>query len=131
MNAIFNDVGAFICLLHAEAWLRHDLEHNPRNVASRLRVLEKEIESINETISPLVLLKELHEHAQDCVSEMNWFSQKIFNRSLVKEVNELKIPISSESEYGVSDGIIPSALIWKDENNETRSVIINAEFEVK
>lgn len=116
-------------VLVSEAWLRHDLEHNPRHVSVRLRELEKDMETIKDTISPLIVLKELHEHAQECVSEMNWFSRKIFNRSLVKEIDSRDIPEESNGEHCVEKEVFPTALIWKDNKNETKCLVIDAVIE--
>lgn len=118
-------------VLASESWLRHDLEHNPKHVAYRLKNLEKEIESIHETMSPLALLQELQDHAQDCLSEMSWFRRKIFNRSLANEIESRELPSDNNVKEDKTPDIVQTALIWKDHNNNTRSVIIDAEFEFK
>jgi len=116
-------------VLCSEAWLRHDLEHNPGYVSSRLKMLEEEIEFTYATVSPLVQLYELQEHARACVHEMDWFNRTIFKRSLVQEIQEYErfnLDIQESNVYNM----IPSALIWKDKNNNTRSVIVDVEFEI-
>lgn len=106
------------------------MEHNPRHVANRLHDLQNEMETIYETVLPLTVLEELNEHAQECVSEMNWFSKRIFNRSLVKEIESRIILNDNQSQENSANSELHStALIWKDQNNNTRSVIVDAMFE--
>jgi len=116
-------------ILASEAWIRHDLEHNPRHVATRLRDLEQEMNTINSTVSPLGILEELHEHAIDCLDEMNWLSRNIFNRSLKRDIESRAIQ-DNKMHKGVAQSIeTPSVVVWKDQNNLTKSVVINVKVD--
>jgi hypothetical protein len=112
-------------LLSSQAWLRHDLEHNPRNVGRRLKDLEQEIEEARDIVNPLMALDELAGHAKKCIEEMNWFQKRIFNRSLAKEIHmrtsATEAPIEVDN---VANS--PNVLVWKGSNNSIRSVIIES-----
>jgi len=112
-------------LLSSQAWVRHDLEHNPRNVARRFKDLEQEIEGARDIVNPLMALDELTGHAKKCIEERNWFQKRIFNRGLVKEVHmrtsATETPI--EVDHVVSS---PKVLVWKGSNNSIRSVVIES-----
>lgn len=114
-------------ILVSEAWIQHDLEHSPRHVSMRLHDLEREVTAINSTVSPLEKLKELQNHAADCLAEMNWFSRNIFNQQLKSEIESRALP--SESEKVQQNTGIPSVVVWKDHNNETKSVVIDVAVE--
>lgn len=110
-------------VLASEAWIRHDLEHNPRHVSMRLRDLEREINTINSTVSPLKILQELQEHAVNCLEEMNWFNRNIFNRELNNDIASTSFQENSDCESIYQSTETPSVLIWKDQNNQTKSVV--------
>ena len=120
-------------LLVAEVRLRHDLEHCPQYVAARLQNLERVVGETYETVSPLEILEELHEKAKVCLDELNWFSRRIWNRKLRKEVTAYRSPTeetNGESTQGtVQDTKAPSFLVWKDNRHQTRSVLIDVEIE--
>jgi len=116
-------------VLASEAWIRHDLEHNPRHVSMRLRDLESEMDTINNTVSPLGILQELQKHAVDCLSEMNWFSRNIFNRQLNKDIQSRMLQQNNEPEETPIKAVTPSVVIWKDQNNQTKSVVIDVAVE--
>jgi len=114
-------------ILASEAWIRHDLEHNPRHVSMRLHDLNKEMDAIIDAISPLGMLEELQRHAVDCLAEMNWFSRNIFNRQLKSEI-ESRISQSEPEQIQPNAGI-PSVVVWKDHDNVTKSVVIEVAVE--
>jgi len=114
-------------ILASEAWIRHDLEHNPRHVSMRLHDLNKEMDAIIDAISPLGMLEELQRHAVDCLAEMNWFSRNIFNRQLKSEI-ESRISQSEPEQIQPNAGI-PSVIVWKDHDNVTKSVVIEVAVE--
>ena len=120
-------------LLVAEARLRHDLEHCPQYVADRLQNLERVVGETYVTVSPLKLLKELHEKAEGCLNDLNWFSKRIWNRKLRKEITAHK-PLTEETNSESTEGTTqdtkaPSFLVWKDDKHQTRSVLIDVEIE--
>lgn len=116
-------------VLASEAWIRHDLEHNPRHLSIRLRDLEREMDTINRTVSPLGILEELQTHAVECLEEMNWFSRNIFNRSLKKDIQLFTAHYKQEPKEDTIDSGTPSVVIWKDQNNQTKSVVIDVAVE--
>ncbi len=117
-------------VLTSEVWIRHDLEHNPRHVSIRLRDLKREIETIYNTVSPLEILEKLQEYAVDCLEEMNWFSRNIFNRGLKKDIQSRTLQQQSDCEKTLRSAGTPSVVIWKDQNNQTKSVVIDVAVEV-
>ncbi len=123
-------------LLVAEARIRHDLEHCPQYVADRLQNLEREriVSEAYKTVSSLEILEELHEKAKECLNDLNWFSKKIWNRKLRKEVATYELPTEETSGESTWDTIqetkAPSFLVWKDDRHQTRSVLIDAEIEM-
>jgi len=114
-------------ILASEAWIQHDLEHNPRHVSMRLRDLEREMDSINNTVSPLRMLEELQQHAVDCLAEMNWFTKNIFNRQLKEDIESRTLQHDTEDPQPNTG--IPSVVVWKDHNNVTKSVVIDVALE--
>jgi len=112
-------------LLSSQAWLQHDLEHNPRNIARRLSDVEDEIIQAQEILEPLTALAELDEHAKNCVEEMGWFSRKVFNRGVVNEAKSRSIRPPQKTEMPTTN--TPTVLIWKSTNDAMRSVIIDSE----
>lgn len=150
MDAKLLTVASRASILVSEAWIQHDLEHNPRHVSMRLRDLEREMNAIRNTVSPLeklkklqehamvnrpdgfvaVLsekLKDLQEHATKCLAEMDRFSKNIFNRQVAGEIESPET--RSESEEVQQNTGIPSVLIWKDHNNVKKSVVIDVAVE--
>jgi len=114
-------------ILASQAWIRHDLEHNPRHIGTRLRDLQSEMAAIRNTIYPLEILGDLDRHATACLNEMDWFSRNIFNRSLKHEIQSRDL--SSERETNGETIGTPSVVIWNNQNNETKSVVIDVEAE--
>lgn len=116
-------------LLSSQSWLRHDLEHNPRHVAHRLRDLNEELEQMHTLFDPLTIVDELDQHAKDCIEELNWFSRNLFNRSLAKEIKN-RPGFSSPSPQSVKDDVgAPTVLVWKGQNNMIQSVVVEASVE--
>jgi hypothetical protein len=109
-------------VLSGQAWLRHDLEHNPRNTANRLRSLQSEMEDLQTLIDPLSTVNELDSYAKDCIAELNWFSRKVFNRGLTKEVTGRAIPKPAKADTA-QDHPVPTVLVWKGQGEQLRSVI--------
>ena len=109
-------------VLSGQAWLRHDLEHNPRNTANRLRSLQSEMEDLQTLIDPLSTVNELDSYAKDCIAELNWFSRKVFNRGLMKEVTGRTLPTSEKADT-LQDHPTPTVLVWKGQGEQVKSVI--------
>ncbi|NWF76407.1 MAG: hypothetical protein HXY53_07565 [Nitrospirae bacterium] len=129
MNAKLLTAASRAYLLAAEVWIRHDLEHNPRYVSMRLRDLERKMDTINNTVSPLGILEELQERAIDCLEEMNWFSRNIFNRGLKNDIKSRTFQQNGDREETHQNTGVPSVVIWKDQNNQTKSVVIDVALE--
>jgi hypothetical protein len=111
-------------VLSGQAWLRHDLEHNPRNTANRLRSLQSEMEELQTLIDPLSTVNELDAYAKDCIAELNWFSRKVFNRGLAKEVTARTIPKEKNPPKQIEQSV-PTVLVWKGQGEQIKSVISN------
>ncbi|MGE5465648.1 MAG: hypothetical protein ACM3RQ_00580 [Methanocella sp.] len=109
-------------VLSGQAWVRHDLEHNPRNTANRLRSLQVEMDELHQLIDPLAAVRELDGYAKECISELSWFSQKIWNRDLAKEVARRSNPEAATSAARGNDAV-PTVLVWKTPGYQLKSVI--------
>ena len=129
LDAKLLTVASRASILSSEAWLRHDLEHNPTYVASRFDALTGTMDEIHNNVSPLEVLEELQTHAADCLNEMNWLSRNIFNRGLKKDIKERQIPAEKTENNSTLETKAPSMVLWKDNNNHTRSVILDVEVE--
>jgi hypothetical protein len=111
-------------LLSSQAWLRHDLEHNPRNVAHRLRDLDEEMEQMHTLFDPLTIIDELDQHAKGCIEELNWFRRNLFNRSLAKEIRNGRNTSAPAPQPVRGQLGAPTVLVWKGQNNIIQSVVV-------
>lgn len=114
-------------LLSSQAWLRHDLEHNPPNVPRRLKDLETELSNAREVAQPLTLIQELDDHAKQCVTEMKWIDRYLFSRSLSNEVLGRRVQ-GHEEQRGLHEPPAPSVLVWKGRDNRIQSVVVDYEL---
>lgn len=111
-------------VLSGQAWLRHDLEHNPRNTGNRLRGLKEEMDELHRLIDPLTTISELDSHAKACIEELGWFERKIFSRGLANEVKGRTVtaPGRQKANEGAA---VPTVLVWRSAGDQVKSVIAN------
>lgn len=115
-------------LLVADMWIKHDLQFVPEYVAVRMQDLDREIQILHESVSPMNAIHELKTYAEKCLDEMNIF-QRLFSLKLNNEILgrpdyenvELKIERKAENKMA------QSIYIWKDKN-KIINVVTNSEI---
>lgn len=112
-------------LISSKAWLTHDLEHVPEYAGYRMADLQQEIATLQEIVSPLTIIEELQEHAENCFNEMKWFNRNITNRGLGRAIHKRSEILETEKNNTAVENEQNSAqslLIWKDYNGSIKVV---------
>ena len=114
------DMGLMAGLISAQTsidqlLLSNDIAHQPKFVEQRLRIADQRIESHKLLVQGLPSLESIHEHATQCLAEMNWFQRNIFARSTVSRVRDTAPPGQTVTPLDPSSSVVPSICIWRDE----------------
>lgn len=108
-----------------QAWIVHDIEHVPEYLPTRLTDLAGEVESIEAALQPMRAIKELQDHATECLNEMS-FIRRQFNRTLVKEIRERNAAMIAPNQQPQPEpSRFPSVMLWREPSGSTRSVALD------
>ena len=109
-----------------QAWIVHDIEHVPDYLATRMTDLAGEVESIEDALRPMASIKELQDHATECLNEMSWVRRSL-NPTLKKEVRgrDAAMAKQEDQQQWQETSRMSSVVIWREPNGVTRSVALD------
>lgn len=107
------------------AWIVHDIEHVPDYLPTRWADMAGEVNIIEDALRPMASIKELQDHATECLNEMSWIRRQ-FNRTLSKEVRGRDVAMTKHEEQQRQEtSRMSSVVLWREPSGTTRSVALD------
>jgi len=126
------DMQVFTALIAArnrvtQLQIYHDLIEQPSFADKRLEIARMRADEHKKIIERCNTVNSLQAHAKQCISQMNWFQRKLFDRSAVRKVEEAVSNEYSCQVFGPVIDVTPSFCFWQDEEGITQARLVMQE----